>query len=68
MAICWSFWYIFSRFGMLQQEKSGNPGPGSFDFILFAHHSTTEPQRLHVTKKRRGGIGGQRREKVRIKR
>jgi hypothetical protein len=21
------FWYIFSRFGMLHQEKSGNPGP-----------------------------------------
>jgi hypothetical protein len=22
-------WYIFSRFGMLYQEKSGNPGCGS---------------------------------------
>jgi hypothetical protein len=21
----WSIWYIFSRFGMLYQEKSGNP-------------------------------------------
>jgi hypothetical protein len=21
-----SFWYIFSSFGMLRQEKSGNPG------------------------------------------
>jgi hypothetical protein len=23
--ILWSFWCIFSRFGMLYQEKSGNP-------------------------------------------
>jgi hypothetical protein len=22
-------WYIFSHFGMLQQEKSGNPGRGA---------------------------------------
>jgi hypothetical protein len=24
----WQFWYIFSRFGFLYQEKSGNPGGG----------------------------------------
>jgi hypothetical protein len=24
--IFWSFWYIFSRIGILYQEKSGNPG------------------------------------------
>jgi hypothetical protein len=23
--ILWSFWYILYRFGMLYQEKSGNP-------------------------------------------
>jgi hypothetical protein len=23
-------WYIFPRFGMLYQEKSGNPGPNMF--------------------------------------
>jgi hypothetical protein len=23
----WSFWYIFSRFGMVYQENSGNPVP-----------------------------------------
>jgi hypothetical protein len=23
----WAFWYIFPRFGMLYQEKSGNPDP-----------------------------------------
>jgi hypothetical protein len=35
--ILWPFgnvaeiWYIFPRFGILCQEKSGNPGPGSLD-------------------------------------
>jgi hypothetical protein len=24
--ILWSFWHIFPPFGMLYQEKSGNPG------------------------------------------
>jgi hypothetical protein len=23
--ILWSFWYIFTRFGILYQEQSGNP-------------------------------------------
>jgi hypothetical protein len=26
LKVLWSFWYIFSWFGVLRQEKSGNPG------------------------------------------
>jgi hypothetical protein len=28
-------WYIYPRFGLLHQEKSGNPEPGHFPTILF---------------------------------
>jgi hypothetical protein len=26
LVMLWKFWYIFSRFGILCQEESGNPG------------------------------------------
>jgi hypothetical protein len=29
---CMVVWYIFSRFGMLHQEKSGSPDEGVFKF------------------------------------
>jgi hypothetical protein len=30
----WSSWYIFARFGMLYQVKSGNPGSRSFTLCI----------------------------------
>jgi hypothetical protein len=34
MAICnlLAIWYIYPRFGLLCQEKSGNPGPGQQEY------------------------------------
>jgi hypothetical protein len=32
--ILWSFWYIFPRFGILYQEKSGNPAGSLFSGSL----------------------------------
>jgi hypothetical protein len=28
-------WYIFPHFGILHQEKSGNPGPGGGTAVTF---------------------------------
>jgi hypothetical protein len=37
-------WYIFPRFGMLHQEKSGNPGV-QIIFIFFLFHCLSGPQK-----------------------
>jgi hypothetical protein len=33
------FWYIYHRFGMLYQEKSGNPGTNKHTHVLYIRHS-----------------------------
>jgi hypothetical protein len=32
--IFWSFWYIFSRFGILYQEKAGNPDQKKGGYLI----------------------------------
>jgi hypothetical protein len=32
-------WYIFSRFGMVYQEESGNPAPAQLPFAFFRRSS-----------------------------
>jgi hypothetical protein len=39
--ILWPFWYMFSRFGQLYQEKYGNPGRGSSERNVMAVLTTS---------------------------
>jgi hypothetical protein len=48
-----AIWYILPRFGILCQEKSGNPGLGSFGNFLFIY----ERVNLHVDRAPETGCG-----------
>jgi hypothetical protein len=57
--ILWSFWYIFSRFGMLLHERSGSPG--------YTVASVAKRDGCHRRKKWRHFFGGKNRKKCSTK-